>query len=113
MDKTKEEFIYHKADDHTLIMTSDGEGTCFVSIDKIEKSCAYIYNVSVEDKHRKRGYGNKLLKEAENVAQNLGANVVSLIAENGKFMVDWYKRKGYKPLFSDEKYTTLYKNIEK
>lgn len=109
----KEEFIYHNADDHVLIMTSGGEGTCSVSIDKIEKSCAYIYDVSVEENHRKRGYGNKLLKEAENVARNLGANVVSLLAEKDKFTVDWYKRKGYKPLFSDEKYITLYKSIEK
>lgn len=109
----KEEFIYHNADDHVLIMTSGGEGTCSVSIDKIEKPCAYIYHMSVEEKHRKEGYGNKLLKEAENVAQNLGADVVSLMAETGKFVVDWYKRKGYKPLFSDENYVTLYKNIEK
>lgn len=107
----KEEFIYHKAESYTLIMTSGGEGTCFVSIDKIEKSCAYIYDVSVEEKHRKKGYGNKLLEEAENVARNLGANVVSLLAEKDKFTVDWYKRKGYNPLFSDEKYITLYKNI--
>lgn len=107
----KEEFIYHKADEYTLIMMSGGEGICHVAIDKIEKSCAYIYDVSVEEKHRKRGYGNKLLKEAENVARNLDANVVSLLAEKDKFTVDWYKRKGYNPLFSDEKYITLYKNI--
>lgn len=109
----KEEFIYHKADNYTLIMTDGGEGICFVSIDKIEKSCAYIYDLSVEEKHRRKGYGNKLLKEAENVARNLGADIVSLLAEKDKFTVDWYKRKGYNPLFSDEKYITLYKNIEK
>nr|DAK64726.1 MAG TPA: hypothetical protein [Caudoviricetes sp.] len=37
---------------------------------------------------------------------------MSLAAEKDKFTVDWYKRKGYKPLFSDKKYITFYKNIE-
>ena len=54
-----------------------------------------------------------LLEEAENVAQKLGASVVSLAAEKDKFTADWYKRKGYKPLFSDKKYIAFYKNIEK
>lgn len=109
----KEEFIYHRADEYTLIMMGGGEGICAVSIDEVEKSCAYIYHMSVEKKHRKKGYGNKLLKEAENVARNLGANVVSLLAEKDKFTVDWYKRRGYNSLFSDEKYITLYKSIKK
>lgn len=108
----KEEFIYHKAKDYMLIMTSGGESVCSVSIDENIKSCACIFSLSVEEKYRKRGYGNMLLEEAENVAQKLGASVVSLAAEKDKFTVDWYKRKGYKPLFSDKKYITFYKNIE-
>lgn len=108
----KEEFIYHKAEDYILIMTSGGEGVCSVSIDENIKSCACIYNLSVGEKYRKRGYGNMLLEEAENVALKLGASVVSLAAEKDKFTADWYKRKGYKPLFSDKKYITFYKNIE-
>lgn len=111
-DKMKEEFIYHKAEDYMLIMTSGGEGVCSVSIDENIKSCAYIYNISVEEKYRKKGYGNRLLKEAENVAQNLGADVVSLAAEKDKFTADWYKRKGYNPLFSDKEYITFYKSIK-
>ena len=54
-----------------------------------------------------------LLEEAEKVAQKLGANVVSLAAEKDKFTANWYKRKGYKPLFSDKEYITLYKDIER
>lgn len=109
----KKAFIYHHAEDYTLIMLSDGEGVCSVSIDENIKSCACIYNLSVEEKYRRIGYGNMLLGEAEKVAQKLGANVVSLAAEKDKFTANWYKRKGYKPLFSDKEYITFYKSIEK
>lgn len=108
----KEEFIYHKAEDYMLIMTSGGEGVCSVSIDENIKSCACIYNLSVEEKYRRKGYGNRLLKEAESVAQMLGASIVSLAAEKDNFTADWYKRKGYIPIFSDKEYITFYKSIK-
>ena len=109
----KEEFIYHNAEDYTLIMTSSGEGICSVSIDENIRSCACIYNLSVEEKYRRKGYGNMLLEEAEKVAQRLGVNVVSLAAKKGSFMLDWYQRSGYKPVFSDSEYITLYREIRK
>ena len=108
----KEEFIYHNAENYTSIMTSSGEGICSVSIDENIRSCACIYNLSVEEKCRGRGYGNRLLEEAEKVAQKLGASVVSLAAEKDKFMADWYRRKGYRPIFSDKEYITFYKSIK-
>lgn len=107
----KEEFIYHIADDYTLIMTRDGKGTCSVSIDENIKSCACIYNLSVDTKCRKRGYGNKLLKEAEYVARLFEAKVVSLTVKIDSFMYGWYQRSGYEPLFSDSEYVTLYKKL--
>ena len=107
----KEEFIYHNAEDYTLIMTSSGEGICSVSIDENIRSCACIYNLSVEEKCRGRGYGNRLLEEAEKVAQKQGASVVSLSAKKGSFMHDWYQRRGYKPVFSDSEFVTLYKEL--
>lgn len=108
----KEEFIYHNAEDYTLIMTSSGEGICSVALDAV-RSCAMIYRLSVEEKHRRNGYGRRLLNEAENEARRLGANVVSLAAKKGSFMLDWYQRSGYEPLFSDSEYVTLYKKIAK
>lgn len=54
-----------------------------------------------------------LLEEAEKVAQRLGVNVVSLAAKKRSFMLDWYQRSGYKPVFSDSEYITLYKEIRK
>lgn len=109
----KKAFIYHRAEDYMLLMLSGGEGICSVSIDENVKSCACIYSLSVEKQHQRKGYGNMLLEEAEKVAQRLGASVVSLAAEKDKFTANWYKRKGYKPLFSDKEYITFYKSVEK
>lgn len=107
----KEKFIYHKAENYTLIITSGGEGICSVSIDENISSCGCIYNLSVEEKYRRKGYGNMLLKESEKVLQKMGASVVSLAVKKNMFMADWYKRKGYKPIFSDKEYITMFKNI--
>ena len=105
-------FIYHHEENGTLIMTTGGEAFCAVTLDAI-RSCAMIYRLSVEEKHRRNGYGKTLLNEAENEARRLGANVVSLAAKKGSFMLDWYQRSGYEPLFSDSEYVTLYKKIAK
>lgn len=103
-------FIYHHGEDSTLIMTTGGEGICSVILDAI-RSCAMIYRLSVEEKHRRNGYGKMLLNEAENEARRLCANVVSLTAKKDSFMLDWYQRSGYRPVFSDDEYVTLYKEI--
>ena len=107
-----QKFIYHHEEDGTLIMTAGGEGTCSVKLDEI-KSCAWAYRLSVEEKHRRNGYGKLLLSEVENEALRLGASVLGLSAKKDSFMLDWYQRSGYKPLFSDSEYVTLYKEIEK
>ena len=103
---------HHKGNDSIVIIASDGQGLCTVSIDDNVKSCACIHNLSVDINHRRKGIGNSLLKEAEKVAQEMGASVISLAAAKDKFTADWYKRKGYKPLFSDKEYITFYKSIE-
>lgn len=105
-------FIYHHEENGTLIMTTEGEGICSVTLDTI-RSCAMIYRLSVEEKHRRNGYGKMLLNEAENEARRLGANVVSLAVKKDSFMLDWYQRIGYESLFSDSEYVTLYKKIAK
>lgn len=102
--------IYHHEEDGTLIMTAGGEGTCSVKLDEI-KSCAWVYRLHVEEKYRKKGYGRLLLSEIENEARRLGANVVALAAKKDTFMLEWYQRSGYKPIFLDSEYVTLYKEI--
>lgn len=108
--KYVQRFIYHHEEDGTLIMTAGGEGTCSVKLDEV-KSCAWVHRLSVEEKHRKNGYGKLLLSEAENEARRLGASVLGLSVKKDTFMFEWYQRSEYKPLFSDSEYVTLYKEI--
>ena len=103
-------FIHHHEDDGTVIMMEGGKGICIVSLDEV-KSCAMIYRLSVEKNHRRNGYGRMLLKEAEDEARRLGASVVSLSAKKGSFMLDWYQRCGYRPVFSGDEFVTLYKEL--
>ncbi len=111
MKRLNTKFIYHHADNYTLIMTAGGEGTCSVCIDDHVKSCALIYNLSVEEKYRRKGYGKSLLNEAEKEACKLGASSVSLSAKIDTFMFDWYKRYGYDSVLSYDGYITLYKKV--
>lgn len=104
-------FIHHHEEDGTLIMTAGREGTCSVKLDEI-KSCAWIYHLSVEEKYRRKGYGKLLLSEAENEARRLGASVVALAAKKDSFMLDWYQHSGYRPVFSDSEYVTLYEELK-
>ena len=108
----KKAFIYHRVEDYTLIITRGGEGICSVSIDENIKSCACIYNLRVEEKYRRKGYGDMLMKEAENEVRRLGADVISLSVLKDSFMEVWYRRIGYKPIFSDKEYVTLYKTLK-
>lgn len=105
-------FIYHHEENGTLIVTAGGEGTCSVQLDEV-KSCAWAYRLSVEEKHRRKGYGKLLLSEAEEEARRLGASVIALSVKKDTFMLDWYQRSGYKPVYSDNEYITLYKEIVK
>ena len=70
-----------------------------------------LCQLSVEERHRRNGYGKMLLNEAENEARRLSVNVVSLAVKKGTFMLDWYQRSGYKPIFSNDEYATLYKEL--
>lgn len=107
----KENFIYHKKSDGLLIVTSGGEGMCMIYVDEKLKSCASIYNLSVEERYRRNGYGTKLIKEAENASKLLGITVLTMMVKIDSFMFDWYQRLGYKAISSNDGMATLYKEL--
>lgn len=55
----------------------------------------YLYNISIEESHRKQGLGNSILKMCEAIALQFGLTATSLYVEKGSWMESWYKRKGY------------------
>lgn len=111
-DKRGGVFLYHQSDDYTLIMAENGKGIVSVCLSECVKTCAWIYNLSVEVAHRRKGIGTLLITEAENKARDLGATSVALSVKSNTFMLDWYLRCDYLPVSSDDEYITMFKSLK-
>lgn len=72
----------------------------------------YLSSVFVEECNRKRGYGSKILKAAEEVAKTLGISKIRLKVERNTWMEEWYKKNGYEYLSPDGEYNWLEKQVE-
>ncbi|MBQ8713067.1 MAG: GNAT family N-acetyltransferase [Prevotella sp.] len=62
------------------------------------KGRAYIWNLSVGEQHRGKGYGRALLSDAYDVAMLAGCREVELEWDRRDFpqwVFDWYQREGY------------------
>ena len=105
-------FLYHQSDDYTLIMAENGKGIVSVCLSECVKTCTWIYNLSVEFAHRRKGIGKLLLTEAENQARVLGATSVALSVKSNTWMLDWYLRCNYLSVSSDDEYITMYKSLK-
>ena len=86
------------------IILDNGNGIITMQIDNDNKELGCISCISVTDKVKKKGLGNELLKECENLAKRLGLKEIYLSAEKDSFVFDWYKRKG----FIKDKYRNKY-----
>lgn len=71
----------------------------------------YLSSVFVEECNRKRGYGSKILKAAEEVAKTLGISKIRLKVERNTWIEEWYKKNGYEYLSSEGKYNWLENRI--
>jgi len=58
----------------------------------------YLSNVYVEEECRGRGYGNRILTIAENIARRWHASSIRLWAEKDGFAYNWYLRHGYEDM---------------
>ena len=65
----------------------------------------YLSNVYVEKQYRRKGFGNGILKLAEEEAISRGAKYLILRALRGSWMRDWYERHGYKGYQIDGDFT--------
>lgn len=67
-----------------------------MSIEDDNKAVAWLSNVCVLKLWRRFGFGNQLLKKAKEHAREMGAHILCLWVEPGGWVIDWYKRKGFK-----------------
>lgn len=76
-----------------LFITSE-YGLCRITIPNKTPTVAFLSTIIVDDKHRHRGIGNKLLDTAKLVAKEYYCKVLTLQCNEG-WRIDWYKRKGF------------------
>ena len=67
------------------------------SKNKVNKDEFYVSNIAIDGRHRKKGYGSRLLKYAEELAREQGLRKLSLDVENtNSKAIEFYKRLGYR-----------------
>lgn len=76
-----------------LFITSE-YGLCRITIPDKTPTVAFLSTLIVDDKHRHRGIGNKLLDTAKLIAKEYDCDVLTLQCEEG-WKVNWYNRKGF------------------
>ena len=62
----------------------------------------YLSNVFVKEESRRHGYGNEILKAAEDYAKKFDVTAICLKVLSGSDVHRWYKRHGYEDLEKDE-----------
>jgi len=72
----------------------------------------YLSNVFVEESSRNHGFGTRILKAAEKVAEVVGATTISLKVKQDSLANAWYRKNGYSFVTSEDGYDWLKKNLE-
>ena len=80
-----------------------------------EPDVTYLSNVRVDPKSRGRGIGDKILKDAEEMAIQHNSRVICLKVLINSWMHDWYSRHGFVDYADDEdsKYVWMNKVLER
>lgn len=93
-------------------MESTGKAIGSIYLDNVNDG-TYIYNLSVEKNYRQKGLGTEMLKYLENLSQQYGRNIVWLVASKSvPFLVNWYKKNGYKVVSNDTEYFRMIKVLK-
>ena len=79
---------------------------------KDDPSTLYLSNVFVEETSRKHGFGTRILKAAEKVAETIGATTICLKVKQDSPANAWYRKNGYGYVAFEDGYDWLEKNLE-
>ena len=79
---------------------------------KDEDDALYLSNLFVEEASRNKGFGAKILKAAEKVAETIGASRICLKVKQGSPANVWYRKHGYGYMTFEDGYDWLEKNLE-
>lgn len=79
---------------------------------KDDPSTLYLSNVFVEEASRNHGFGTRILRAAEKVAETIGATTISLRVKMDSPANAWYRKNGYGYVAFEDGYDWLEKNLE-
>lgn len=79
---------------------------------KDDPSVLYLSNVFVEETSRNHGFGTRILRAAEKVAETIGATTISLKVKQNSPANAWYRKNGYGYVAFEDGYDWLEKNLE-
>lgn len=79
---------------------------------KDDPSVLYLSNVFVEETSRNHGFGTRILRAAEKVAETIGATTISLKVKQDSPANAWYRKNGYGYVAFEDGYDWLEKNLE-
>lgn len=82
--------------DSEYIIYGHGEGIIHMQIQDDYADTAVLSGLSVIPAYRNNGLATKLLEFAEMEASKRGCKHVNLGTEKNTWLVEWYKRKGYR-----------------
>ena len=72
----------------------------------------YLSNVFVEEASRNHGFGTRILRAAEKVAETIGATTICLKVKQDSPANAWYRKNGYGYVAFEDDYDWLEKNLE-
>jgi len=102
-DELKEEFFSESELDGVYVAEVDGKVVGYISFSKEireDEWCGRYYRVDhliVDEAHRRKGYGTKLLRVLLQMAKNDNANVVTDTFVKNIGTVEFFKSLGFKP----------------
>ena len=79
---------------------------------KDDPSVLYLSNVFVEESSRNHGFGTRIIRAAEKVAEIIGATTISLKVKQDSPANAWYRKNGYGYVAFEDGYDWLEKNLE-
>lgn len=79
----------------SYVVADGGRAIVLVSIQDDDRSVATMHDLVVHESRRKKGLGRRLVRIAEDVARDMGADTLRLAVEPGTWTEAWYFRIGF------------------
>ena len=101
--------------DRILIIDEENNASVQLTIYKDEKITAFLHSLYVPKDKRKKGYGTRLMKQAENMTLYNGRKCIILQVEkqdSQETLQHFYEHLGYEKIKEDSEYIEMKKELK-